>query len=314
MARSPQGRYRHLYPSLNQEQNHSIENEMLVGDTVLGQRDFGRATVNCCLRAHDCTWGRFKDQDTVVLVLLTDQTQERGFKLHNFTIRLSFTEHNLTPVTQDNIFRANSTALQILEPPSPSSLKGGEITQHLRTEMNIQPEVSTGPANVKVGQVRRTKERDVRSSWHYHGHRHSDEYGVFTIAKWVWEANTDNPQIEDVSHLYSGLILRHAGEPFYVGCTIRGQLVQSSQAVSHFVRRWFKFGHREGEEPTVTKIMTRGSVGDLEVVAKELEEKIVRLIRSGATSMSPQLPSSTSSGNEFVAIEFVGLTHSRMNQ
>ena len=252
---------------------------------MLGQRHFGRATVNFCLRAHECTWGKFKDQDTVVLVLLTDQAQEHGFKLHNFTIGLSFTEHNLTP---DNLCHAN-TALKILEPPSPGSLKGGEITQHLLTERNVQPEVSTGPANFKVGQIKQTRERDVRSSWHYHSHRNSDEYGAFTIAKWVWEANADNPQIEDVSHLYSGLILQHAGEPFYVGCTIRGQLVQSLQAVSHSVRRWFKFGHREGEEPKLTKIMTRRSAEDLEVVAKELEGKIVRLIRSGATSMSPQL-------------------------
>jgi hypothetical protein len=294
MARSPQGRYRHLYPSLNQERNLSIANETLVGDTVLGQRDFGRATVNCCLRARECTWGKFKDQDTVVLVLLTDQGQEHGFKLHNFTIGLSFTEHNLTPVTRDNLCRANTavTALQILETPSPKNLRGGETTQHLLTEMNVQPEVSTGLANIKVGQMRRTKERNVRSSWEYHGHRKSDEYGVFTIAKWVWEANHDNPQIEDVSHLYSGLILQHAGEPFYVGCTIRGQLVQSRQAASHSVRRWFKFGHREGEEPKVTKIMAHRSVEDLEdleVVAKELERKIERLIRSGATSMSPQL-------------------------
>jgi hypothetical protein len=61
---------------------------------------------------------------------------------------------------------------------------------------------------MKVGQVKRTWDRNIiKRSWHFHGHQQSDRYGVLNMAKWIWEANSDNSEIEDVSRLYSGLVI-----------------------------------------------------------------------------------------------------------
>lgn len=239
------------------------------------------AIVNCCLRGNDCTWGKLNNQNAVVLQLLTDMAQESGFKLYSFTIELSFTEQHPAALSpQDN---PANIALRILEPPSPKGLKGGETIHHLVTETSVQPEVSSGPTNLKAVQWKRRKERDIKASWYYRSHRLSDKHSSLTIAKWIWEANTDNPQIEDVCHLYAGLILQHPGQPFYVSCKIRGRLVRPLQAFL----QWFKFG--DDDAPIVTEILTHESDEDLQDLVRGLENRIVRLIRHSVASKLPPL-------------------------
>src|SRR5947209_9444969 len=60
-------------------------------DTAVGERSFGKAYVNCCLRGNS-KWGKFREKDAAVLQLLIDPRQDEGFKLRELVLELSFTE------------------------------------------------------------------------------------------------------------------------------------------------------------------------------------------------------------------------------
>jgi hypothetical protein len=104
------------------------------------------------------------------------------------------------------------------------------------------------------------------------------------MATWTWKANRYNPQTEDVGSLYSGLVLQHPGQPFWIGCKIRGQLVRSTKAILNGLK--FKYGHRDDEGPTFAKIQTQHSGEDLQGVVDKLDDQIVRLILAAAASKS----------------------------
>jgi hypothetical protein len=277
------GRYQDQYDAIDLVLNRSIA-DPIPDDIELGSRHFGKVRVNCCLRGNYCKWGKYKDNDCVVLQLLTDPREESGFKLNNLTVELSFTEHdpNLGSVAPPN------ERLRLLEPPLPRYLRGGGTTQHRATEVNVQPQVTTGPTGVQAGQIRWTREGDVRDYWLYQSHWGGGQHGSFTVATWIWKANRYNPQPEDVSHLYSGVILRHPCQPFWVGCKIQGQLVRSTKAM---LNGFFKFGHKDNERPKFTKLQTRQSSQDLQDDVNELDDQIVKLIldASASKSIAPNL-------------------------
>lgn len=279
-TRSLQGRHRDRYSAIDRVQNCSNIDAIPGQDKPLGARHFGKARVNCCLRGDYCKWGRLNGKETVVLQLLTDPRQESGFKLDTFTLELSFTEHdpNLHNATPAN------GVLRLLEPPSPKYLKGDATTQHRGIELTLAPQVTTGPAGVQLGQVKWTSDRDVKKYWVYHSHWNRDEHDIHTIAEWIWQANRHNPQVEDVAILYSGLILQHPCRPFWVGCKIRGQLVPSTKMILNAFR--FKYGHKDDERPTFTKILTRQSSEDLQDVVNHLDDEITNLICGAAASKS----------------------------
>jgi hypothetical protein len=94
---------------------------------------------------------------------LTDLAQESGYKMHDFT----FTQNDPTSLVLENQ-RASNCRTSI------SKYHREEMTHRQLTETNVQLEVDlciTGAANIKVGQVKRTWDRNIKRSWHFHGHR-----------------------------------------------------------------------------------------------------------------------------------------------
>lgn len=268
-------RSRQSHQTRNRDNFYSADN---VRDVVVADMTFGKARVTCSLRGKHCTWGRLDEENGAVLQIVTDLDQENGFKLSQAILEVSFMEHD---PAQDHL--SPTGKLCIPEIPSPRSLKGIASTQHVNFERVLNPNLPLPQGNFQVGSVKSTKDLEIHRSWVYHSHRPPDQYNGLTIAKWNWEANRDNPEIEDVGQLHSGVVLQYPGGPFWVGCKVRGKLVS--------VWRRFKYGHREDELPKYTEIRTPSlqSNVDIQPLADDLENKMIELNASAAAGKLPTL-------------------------
>jgi hypothetical protein len=242
-------------------------------DIALGERSFGKAYVNCCLRGNHSKWGKFRDKDAAVLQLLITPRQDDGYKLRELVLELCFSECD--PLQETKSCDSKEPSLIILEPPSPRYLRGQALAQHISREISALPQV--GAVGISLGGMGLTVNRsqDVARAWRFQGHRSSNDVGTYTNAQWTWTAVAENPDIEDVGALYAGLIIQHPDQPFYITCKVQGKLM-------HLGRRYL-FGN-DYEQPCYTCVYPQSSPQNIEEEAERLESSIVELITQAAAS------------------------------
>lgn len=246
---------------------------------AVAQRTFGSVHVTCSVQARDSRWGKHKQQDTAILYFMINASQPPEYKMHHFEIDMRFSEHvdALSGVSAQQ----QDPGLYLLDPPSPKWV-GGSPTKVQRTkQINVQPQIEAMGAGGSLGGYSRSEEADVSRSWIFRSSWIADCNGLYKAANWIWEANVDNPQVEDRGVLYTALALRHPAQPFNIVSTVNGKLMKDSSLMR------FKLSPRSNSEPScTTRLLPLSSDEDLEAEILKLEEHIVLLNTRPAASKS----------------------------
>ncbi|OAP57233.1 hypothetical protein AYL99_07971 [Fonsecaea erecta] len=250
-------------------------------DIAVGERSFGKASVNCCLRGNKSKWGTLQGGNAAVLQLRVDPAQNPKYKLKELVLELDFSEMDPRVATSNTTAASAQPSLLILEPPSPKHLRGKALIQHLSQEFLAQPQVGAGGFSIGGIGLKSTKDKDIERSWRFHSHWTNNASGHYTSARWTWTAVSENPDIENVGALYLGIIIRHPNKPFYLTCKINGKLVN--------IGRRFRYGD-DGEPSILTLVYPQTSQQSIEKEAKELENEIVALIEGEGASKSLESP------------------------
>lgn len=266
-------------------------------DMAVGEKSFGKAWVNCCLRGNNSKWGTLQGGNAAVLQLRVDPSQNPEYKLKELTLELAFSELDPRAKTSNTIVASPRPSLLILEPPSPKHLKGKASIQHLSQEILAQPQVGAGGFNIGGIGLKTTKDKEIERTWRFHSHWTNNASGHYTNAQWTWTAVSENPDIENVGALYLGVIIQHPNQPFYLTCKINGKLINLGKR--------FRYG-KDDEQPFVTLIYPQQSQQDIEKEAQALENEIVALIEgegasksSGSSPLITKLLSCTQARHDF---------------
>jgi hypothetical protein len=210
-----------------------------------------------------------------VLQFLIDLRQDQGFKLSELVLELSFTETD--PHIDATSYQPTSCgpSLNILRLPSPQNIKGGTVTQHASRELMAQPQIDVGGIGVGGIGVRVSIDRDIQRSWHFRSHRSDNGHPLYTNAQWIRQAPAENPDIEDIGALYTGVTIEHTGQPFYLTCRVEGKLA----ALQKRFRYW-----QAKKIPYFAVINPKPSQQSIQKGVEELEDEIIKLITRGAAS------------------------------
>ncbi|KAI9043242.1 uncharacterized protein KD926_004426 [Aspergillus affinis] len=242
----PQGRYRSQYNRFD--------------SIPLEKRHYGRAKVNCCLEGGTVQWGSLQDRDIVIMHMRTDLTQEKHYRFERCVVQLSFSRDD--PTVPD--------IPRLLDPLAPVHLKGPDNVQHRSNEASASVDLGAGPTTAGLS-VGRSSEYEIKESWKYISYLEPGEDGdyqdYFTRASWSWE-NEGRSRNDDLSKLYSGLVLHHFSHPFRVSCSIKAKM---SNNLYKFKR--FK-SHRQTPKITVIERPNGLPRTDLTATVDRLERDI----------------------------------------
>jgi hypothetical protein len=223
------------------------------------------------LQGNHCQCGKLNGGDAGVLTFLTSFSQEKGYRLDQVTVDICFLEH------EPNSDNANRK-LKLLEFPSPiKAIHGEPRTERVSNKTTVYPKVQVLGNGGELGGNERTYETSFVRSWCYSSNWESDEYGNLTIAKWTWQADEGDPQVQHVGPLYSGVVVGPLCQPFWVGCSIKPRLSRSKPL--KWLRRFVGRPNEEESQQAFTKILLNPTDTDLGPLVDGLDVKIHQLMR-----------------------------------
>ncbi|KAL4747466.1 hypothetical protein BDW72DRAFT_196679 [Aspergillus terricola var. indicus] len=150
--------------------------------------------------------------------------------------------------------------------PLPEYVEGLPSSETQSRGFAVEPSAQAGAGGGSLGSVFRTTERLVNRKWTFRRYPISNEHGHPTAAKWIWEANKSNPQVEGRGALHGAAVLQSAGtDDLVLQCRVDGKLCNGWW--------WKKFKARDSE-PALW-LAKLGSPSDtFEDLFNSLEKKI----------------------------------------
>lgn len=275
---APQRRYRgRLHPDM---QVKAIDTTAL---NTVGHESFARASAIVLYKEDQNNWGRLDQQQAAVLTFHTDLLEPEGYKLRSLQVKLAFSD-SMSPC-------GSIPKVKMLKRPSPRKVRGGETVRSGETNWNINPQIPTPIGDLTIGNYEQRENFDRKGYWTYESHLE----GLEQNAVWLWTANDANSSNEDTGGLDGGVVLGHAGDDFFVSCTIEGKLVSRTSDLIWSARRWFKFRSRDvsGKDAylRITPQSRPGPQPDLTQAVEGLEQKMQELMEKSLASESPISPS-----------------------
>lgn len=238
--------------------------------------EVGNANATCSIiKDVDNQWGKFNDADVGVLKFITKLTQDSEYRLDRMSVDICFAEHG------PNDYVAN-TVLKVLGNPCPTDIIHGQLRrEHVVRTTNMNPQVEVFGNSGGLGEHERTVETDFVRSWTYDCNWRKDKYGMSTIVQWNWNADPGDSAVQQLNALYSGVVLAHSREPFWVGCKITLKLHSHRQ---RYIRRFLGRARNGDENFQFQEITPSPAVINLEKVVNRLNEEVSKLMRSGSTT------------------------------
>jgi hypothetical protein len=244
----------------------------LSGNTGVGGRSFGQAEVNCCLRGGDSKWGRWNGKDAAVLRFLIDPRQQRDFHLVEIISTFRFSDSDPRKRTDGT---APCSGPEIIEPPSPlNTLHGSVIRRHVVSDVAGQPQIEALGIGFSGVGAKKATEHDEDHYWLFTSHWRDNETGKYDSVSWDWRAVSRNVRVlEDIGKLHGGVVIQHQQKPFFITCSIKGQLRTTAKAT-----RFVRFGS-EYDGPYFTIVTPPDSVEDLTASVRGLDDAIMESMR-----------------------------------
>jgi hypothetical protein len=158
-----------------------------------------------------------------------------GYKLRDFELDIQFAQgpnpslpgiHPSDTTAEDQDLQ--SPAVWLLQSPSPSPLpeyiEGRPWSETQSRGITVEPSGQIGVGGGSLGSFSRTTEKSIFYKWQFRSYPISDEHNHLTTAKWIWESNKNNPQVEDRGTLHGAVVLRSAGTDLLLQCNVEGRL------------------------------------------------------------------------------------------
>jgi hypothetical protein len=255
---------------------HDVPATIRQGPLLLRDVKVDKVSVSCSmLGGNDQQWGKLESMDVGVLKFLTTLAQEDGYRLDQITVDIYFTEHN----PEDCELFLKNLALVLLKPPCPTKIIRGEPRkEHIIRKSSVYPKLQTPIGGGELGGSERTYETDFVRSWSYSCCWHGDRHGKLTMAKWMWEADHGDPQVQHVGPLYSGVVVGHLCQPFWVGCKIQPLLTR--RGLSKYWKRYRGKSMDNDDKYKFTQIPLSPTNANLGTVVAGLDEEITQLMCS----------------------------------
>jgi hypothetical protein len=249
---------------------------------IAQRKVYGKVEITCCIQSRACKWGKHESEHAAILSFLINASQPPDFKMHHFEIELCFSEQSSLAVgpSQSSL----EPGLYLIALPSPSWVGGTPTMSHDTRQVNVQPQVEAAGVNASLFGYTRGRESDTGRSWILSSSWSPDPNDrAFKTAKWRWEANSDNPQIDDRGALYTAVALRHSAQPFQIVSTVNGKLISKNP-----LRKYMLSPRRDSEQPCFTKILPSTSDDDLKADIETLEAYMIGLnVRPAARVQQP---------------------------
>ena len=201
-------------------------------DRSLGNREFGKTTVDCCFLRSESKWGTLGENNPAGLLRLALNFHEPA------NCKLSSAEVNLC------FLPAEASADPPLPPPNvtkhlyPQLLGGPPLSRHTSRSNDIEPTVEAMRTSVGGVGIHNTTELSKTFRWFLQGSRLPNEQNSYTKAEWSWEANNPNEQSEIKRAFELALVLLHSGPRIDVMVSIKGRL-------RHLTQRWRTYIFRQ---------------------------------------------------------------------
>jgi hypothetical protein len=220
-------------------------------------------------------WGKLGSMGVGVLKFPTNLVQEKGYRLDRVTVDVCFTEHK---PEDHELFLAN-TALELLKPLCLiETIHGEPRKEHVVRKSTLYPKVQTPGGGGEFGGSERTYETDFVRFWSYSCYWHSGRHGKYTVAKWKWEADEGDPQVQHVGRLYSGVVVGHLCQPFWVVCKVQPLLTR--RGLSKYWKRYRGQPMEDDDKYKFTQIPLSPMNTNLGTVIDGLDKEITQLMCS----------------------------------
>ncbi|ETN45460.1 uncharacterized protein HMPREF1541_09292 [Cyphellophora europaea CBS 101466] len=260
------GRHRQRYGELRRKVQE-IDTDPGAPPRNLARTDIRRARVSCCLKASDTKWGKQADHNVAIFFLEIVMYQPPGYLLKDLTLQIKFLEQDPDRAGSRSRRRAR---LWLINNPSPTHVTGTPRNQHHTRGYSIEPGGGAGAISFSLGRFGHERSMERARSWIFRSNRDLDEHDNYTGASWIWESNKYNPQVDGPGPLQAALVVRHPSQPFFVTCTVEGNLRKN-----YSILRLFRRNHQEPAE--IRMILPVVNDRDLSQDIDTLEDKITRL-------------------------------------
>ena len=281
------GRYSDRYDELNRTSSR-LALDASIPNVDIADAKIGKIRVNCWVSPKGRRWGKYTLEKNVhdagVLRFQITLDQPPGHKLSHFELELMFSD-SIAPqrVAPGRPSQAvTSAGVSLLQRPSPAYIEGLPMNNNITSEARFNPQAQVGGTGGSAIEVTRTSSRQVPRCWVFRSVPSKNLLlaggeSTMSAAKWVWEANPYNPQVETRGTLHGGVAVRHERKAFLVSCNVRGK------AFSSGFRFWF--GTKKNE-PRLWQMEPRTCDEDITAQVDRLEAEMEALNRAVAARRS----------------------------
>jgi hypothetical protein len=218
--------------------NQRIEWNSNDGSIGLGEREYGKITIDCKLRLSDAKWGVL-DHSRPAGVLYIDITfnQPAGWRLSSACIKITLDDYEETPPAQKGKGKEPMTITPSrlrLEKFGPTRLTGDPVTKNWDREISAQPQVGiTGIADFGGVGPKWTHSGQYTSHWLLDGHTFTAKDkkrkipGIaYRTIQWDLEENplAYQQSIDRPNVIQTAFAFEHELKPFYIKVEIEGRL------------------------------------------------------------------------------------------
>jgi hypothetical protein len=228
----------------------------------LGDRNFGKARVDCCLYRSRSRWGVFEDLPAGLFFMTLQFHQPAGNILSNASVEMTFEGFKDDTVETDDPLVAAYFPKELCGPPR---------AQQVKRSLRAAPEINAGPAQIGgIGGGQETE--DARSyRWMFKATDAANQLRRYTQVSWEWEAN--KLDVQNMRPTFKvALIVQHnsePGQPFVMALRIRGKLK------SFIDNLMLKFGDQD-KASTITKFQPKEGTENLEIIVPVLERDMIK--------------------------------------
>jgi hypothetical protein len=217
----------------------------------LGDRNFGKARVDCCLYGSRSRWGVFEDLPAGLFFMTLQFHQPAGNILSKASVEMTFEGFKDDTVETDDPLVAAYFPKELCGPP------------------RAQQVINAGP---EIGGIGGGEETEAARSyrWMFKATDAANRLRRYTQVSWEWEAN--KLDVQNMKPTFKvALIVQHnsePGQPFVMALRIRGKL---KSFINNLI---FKFGD-QNKAPTITKFQPREGTENFEIIVPVLERDMI---------------------------------------
>ncbi|KAJ0413312.1 hypothetical protein BJY00DRAFT_63680 [Aspergillus carlsbadensis] len=240
-----------------------------------------KVRVSCILAPDGIIWNRYKNKTVVIIRFQLRPIEPPGYKMRSFELDISF-----APVSHANSSSvsggtsadtANSESsypsVWLLQNPFPNPLpeyiEGRPWSETHSQGFTVEPSVQVGAGGGNLGSLFRTTEKSIIHKWQFRSYAIADEHNRPTTAKWVWESNKSNRQVESRGALHAAVALHSSRtDGLLLQCKVEGRLCNGW---------WWERFRTKRSEPAIWLAELGPPSNDFENHFKNLEARIKKM-------------------------------------